>query len=813
MTPRRARGSTVAQRRIALRLGTALRLVAALVVAAPATAALAQDVTGLSRQLVEVEADAEQLLRQPVRRGPRRSATFVEERLTDGELFYRLQDYVRASIILSDIIENYPNHRAYPDALFLLSESLFRAGDYFGARHRFRQLIQHSEESAYRPFTQRALGRLIEIAIHTQDFDGVEDYFIILSRLPPGEVEATTTYYRAKYLYSRAVPPEEAVTEAAIGDRAELPTVDASLLEQARRAFEGVAAGSPYYLQARYFVGVIYTLGERYPQAIEAFRRVLGGSAESEDERQVLELARLALGRLYYETADLEQAIQAYQSLPRTSANFHVALYELAWVYIRMGDSLRAERALEVLSVAAPESRFIPDGKLLRANLLLRNGRYEASQQVFREVAREFGPVRRELDQMIAARPDPPAYFRALVRENMENFDANAFLPPLAQRWTSSSRDVDRALEVLGDLSQARRLVRETDQTIRRLQAALEQPNRVAVFPDLRRRAERAAGIRNRLARVRRGVMRSFEAQRPSVDADLADLRRRRHALERSMGDMPGTEEEFEAFDGEMLTRYRRLERETRRLEVELQGIEARVVATDRYLTDTEEGRDPSGVEAVRRELAGHRSSVLAFREQLENTRIALEASRLQVGPGDARHQRHRRLRQEQAALARQEVERLGGGSNLASLVVRIDQLESRLDEHDQEIERVVVERTRSMQNELASEGVRVRGYQAALQALEQDTEDVVGGVTYDNYRRVQNRFYNLVLRADVGRVDVAWGRREEHRQRVEMLTRERAREMRALDDEFREIADESSEGVGAEEGDGAGAGERGASL
>src|SRR5690606_16459457 len=128
---------------------------------------------------------------------------------------------------------------------------------------------------------------------------------------------------------------------------------------------------------------------------------------------------------------------------------FHIALYEIAWVYIRMGDSTRAERALEVLAVAAPESRFMPDGKLLRGNLLLRNGRFDDANRTFREIAREFGPVRRELDQILADHADPAAYFRGLVRENMESFDANAFLPPLAQRWAELEGDMDRALSVL----------------------------------------------------------------------------------------------------------------------------------------------------------------------------------------------------------------------------------------------------------------------------------------------------------------------------------------------------------------------------
>jgi len=66
--------------------------------------------------------------------------------------------------------------------------------------------------------------------------------------------------------------------------------------------------------------------------------------------------------------------------------------------------------------------------------------------------------------------------------------------------------------------------------------------------------------------------------------------------------------------------------------------------------------------------------------------------------------------------------------------------------------------------------------------------------VTWQNFGRVQKRFYELVLKADVGRIDVSWAEREEHRMRVEMLTRERTRQVEALDQEFKEIVDQQGE-------------------
>ena len=123
----------------------------------------AQDLTAANREVADLESDAQRLMARPVRSPDRKSDTFVEERLTDGELYLRLEDYLRAAILLMDIVEHYPTHRAYPEALFLLGESLFLAGDYLGAGKRYAEVIDRSSEPTFSPYLQLALSRLIEI--------------------------------------------------------------------------------------------------------------------------------------------------------------------------------------------------------------------------------------------------------------------------------------------------------------------------------------------------------------------------------------------------------------------------------------------------------------------------------------------------------------------------------------------------------------------------------------------------------------------------------------------------------------------------
>lgn len=759
---------------------------AALVVVHVSAGARAQDYDALTRETTSIEGQIDALVREPLDPQGRRSATHVEERLTDGELFYRLRDYVRASIIFTDIVDNYPDHAAYSDALYLLADSLFRAGDYLGARTRFREVISRSGDARFRPFVQRALGRLIEIAIHTDDFEGIEEVFQQLSTLPPAEVEAATTYFRAKYLFSRAVPVEDVLRDPASRAR-----IDTASLDQARTSFEAVTAGSPYYPQALYFIGVIHTVREQYPQAVDAFTRVLRTEATTPEHMEVAELAHLALGRLYYETDQLAQAVEAYQAVPRTSARFDVALYELAWVHIHRGDSVRAERALEVLALAAPDSRYIPDGQLLRANLLLRNGRLEEAERVFVAVHDEFNPVRRQLDEMLAAHDtDPLGYFRSLVHDNLEVFDANAFLPPAAQRWGRLEGDMNRALDTLADLAQARQLVNETTELVQRLNSALSAPNRVAVFADLRRQLERSTQLHNRVTQVRRGLLAS-----EGGSGELAEIRGQRRELERHLDGMPTTDEAIASQDDAVVGQVRRLERELARLEVELLGIEARVIGIEHYLESPNRTPVPDADLAVRNEAANHRAAVREYRRQIQELRIGLESARLQVGVGDDRYRRQAEVRDQYNALIAREAALGGGGSRVDELLRRLATAEQRLNQRDGEVERVANERATEIRRQVDEESQRIVGYQQTLAELDREAEEVVGAVTYQNFRAVQRRFYDLVLRADVGRIDVSWAVREEHRMRVEMLTRERQRELQALDDDFREIMDESSPG------------------
>jgi tetratricopeptide (TPR) repeat protein len=749
--------------------------------------------TAANREVSDLESDTQRLMERRVHPHDLKSETFVEERLTDGELYLRLEDYLRAAILLMDIVEHYPTHRAYPEALFLLGESLFLAGDYLGARKRYAEVIDRSADPTFSPFLQRSLSRLIEIAIHTRDFREVDGYFARLEALPSATLSITTAYFRAKYLYNRAVPVDDVLNAPA---NAALRGVDQGRLEQARKGFIAIPGGTEFSLRSKYFVGTIHTLRGEYLDAIAAFHGVLGHEATNDEERQVIELTYLALGRLYYETEQLEQAIEAYRAIEQTSSHFAEALYELAWTYIRLGDAIQAERALEVLSVAAPDSPLNADGKVLRGDLLARGGRYDEAEVVFEEVRATFGPIRDDLDRTRRDHPDLHAYFRRVVRKNLDHFDIDDFLPESARRWIVLEGDYQRALEVLADLSEAKQLVIETDELARRITAALSAPNRVSVFSDLRRQRERTTGLRNRAARAR-GTLITGEAQvRGNRAGEVTRVRSRRQELQAEVLKMPIDTEDFIDRDLEKLEEYRAAERSLQGLRVEILGLEARIVASRTGLGAVDPAKvDP---EALREQLEQHEAEIKKHEEQLTWIRRRLEVGRLHVGVGDKRYQADDAERAKFINLVDRERELAGsGGPAYDAAFVRVASVERRLDQRDAEVAAMVRRRVAEMLVVVDEETANLARYRVALRSFEGETEDVVGAITYLNFDRVHNRFYELVLRADLGTIDIAWARREDHRLRIDSLTRERARELQALDDEFRDVMDQNQGGEG----------------
>lgn len=107
-------------------------------------------------------------------------------RVVDAEMLFKLKNYSEAATILLDVVEKYPNAQGYDDALVLLGQALLLEKDYNSARHYFQLAVQKNTGSR---LEQQALQQLVEIGLHTGDFEYVDDYLKRLENIPVGLLE------------------------------------------------------------------------------------------------------------------------------------------------------------------------------------------------------------------------------------------------------------------------------------------------------------------------------------------------------------------------------------------------------------------------------------------------------------------------------------------------------------------------------------------------------------------------------------------------------------------------------------------------
>jgi hypothetical protein len=119
-----------------------------------------------------------------------------------------------------------------------------------------------------------------------------------------------------------------------------------------------------------------------------------------------------------------------------------------------------------------------------------------------------------------------------------------------------------------------------------------------------------------------------------------------------------------------------------------------------------------------------------------------------------------------------------------------LDRIDQQSDALDQRMMSIVDQRVQTIQTQVREEERRVAGYRERLASLESEAATVVGNLILGQFRAVQVQLYQIVMRADLGLVDVAWEQREEHNNRARMLAEEQNREISALNDEFSEVTE-----------------------
>lgn len=309
------------------------------------------------------------------------------------------------------------------DAEWYLAESLYQLGYDDMAATTCEQIMSNARH----PYREDAVRRVLEVYARSNrplDFDRVFDREVLRGGVKPSDA---ILYAVGKSLRIRGERP------------------------RARSYLGEVTAEGEWSLRARYMLAAMLVEdGEAsWRDAVAGFTTIAEAEPEGRPEDvAVVDLARLALGRLHDRLGDAAAADKAYASVPDDSPYAPDRTRELAWLRIQSGDWRGALDAVESFVGRWPDHPYAAELRVLLGHLQVEVSSWDAASQAYTEVVTTYTPVR---DALGALSREPEAPRRLLDAMGGEAAEVEG-VPAVALAMLDDSPAVRRALALDGQI-------------------------------------------------------------------------------------------------------------------------------------------------------------------------------------------------------------------------------------------------------------------------------------------------------------------------------------------------------------------------
>ena len=768
----------------------------ALGIALVAPSASAQQITTDDLRTIENQLAATDValktLRSDYDRAARNPSTrSFSSRLRSAQNLVGLKEFEQAALILVTLVPNPeaptaggdPTHSA---AVKALAESLYQIGNDLGARRRYQQLAHDDAQQL-----ENAVRHLMVLSERLQDNEGLDTP---LQRLRArGPLPPDILYLQARAKLSEGQP------------------------KQALDIAKGVPADHPSYAKALYVIGVAYVRLGDIERALRHFAilRQLDNPFRFESGPEIRSLATMNVGRLRLEQRGFDASVAAYDTVDQEGDHFTEALYEKAWAHVQASASAsdedrkkqelrRAMQTLEIYLLANPHTTTAAEAKLLFGNIQLRSGQLDAAMASFNGVLEIYRPAAKNIAELAQRLDKPQAFLDELVNPSSKNA---GMLSPAATAWAMERKEIVDAMSVTVDLNQAELWLLEASKLLVQLQKALEQGSQFT--PALETSYARLLELESQLDTARETLLRAeLNVLLPHATAEqraqLEAIEAQRQDVEKRYAVLPKSKSDYEKMLSTIHQKLKDLGREAFALRLPLVAQKRKIDGLKTWLSEHVQEMSPADLETLRTRVGRmeeayhqHDLQLSAVEDDIKQEQRTISIVDLSSGSAAA-------VRQNRQALLAQEVALLAAidAQNLSADAQRrlSDTRRLRLDvaTHDDGITRLKDLYTGLGENTKAEAKRTLADLQRVLDAQKNDilslrsaAEPTLADATRASLGQLEQVFDEIVLRADVGIVDVAWALKEQRTNEINQQVEEQRDQLQILDADFAEVLGE----------------------
>jgi chromosome segregation ATPase len=275
-----------------------------------------------------------------------------------------------------------------------------------------------------------------------------------------------------------------------------------------------------------------------------------------------------------------------------------------------------------------------------------------------------------------------------------------------------------------------------------------------------------------------------------------------RDGLQRQLADAPTSDAAVKQREAAMKAGYGDLDRQASDANVEINQLESQLVAIESYYrtSRSEQKIRPEDIQAPLRDV---RAAIDELRAAHDKVREEIADASREATTAGAAGQAERASTQRLTDLLRQEAEvhdsakmRLSSSNRaeadkLSGLLARCDSVQAKLNDFDAKVDAQVDVRIEQVRKYLVAEKEELALVGGKLGGIIDDSKQLGGGLAQAMFTKVADKFYDLVVKSDVGIIDVAWGLKDQKTGMVNKLTNQKNLEMKALDEDFRKVLEE----------------------
>ena len=221
--------------------------------------------------------------------------------------------------------------------------------------------------------------------------------------------------------------------------------------KKALEYFEKIHPDHRYYPEGKLLEAQVYDQQNKTKNRGEAYGECLSSAEGHENKaqtskikryyRMVYEICLVNKARHHFKVEEYQDAINAYDKIPKKSYKWPYLLLEKAWVYYQMGDYNRTLGLLTTYKSPLLDTYFFPEAEYLAALAYFRLCLYEDSMTIVNQFYKVYRPRFQSLGEVLKKNRNSQTYFYNLMFKKSDDLkNQEEFVKQIITRMKKQTR-------------------------------------------------------------------------------------------------------------------------------------------------------------------------------------------------------------------------------------------------------------------------------------------------------------------------------------------------------------------------------------